>query len=227
TFVSISESGFAGTGDELRKHVAGSTEVFSLVLAGLKAFLEHNIRLNLVAERDRRMKKISLVVLTLLGVLSSAPVGAGQAPADHHAASTPGATSAQGCEKLASLALPHARVTTAQLVAPGAFKVPNAGRGGAVFAQLPAFCRVAATLPPSPDSLIEMEIWLPAENWNGKFLAVGNGGWAGTISYDAMAAGLRRGYAAASNDTGHSDNGASFAVNQDKLVDFAYRAMHE
>jgi uncharacterized protein YndB with AHSA1/START domain len=51
TFVSISESGFAGTGDELRKHVAGSTEGFSLVLAGLKAFLEHNIRLNLVADR--------------------------------------------------------------------------------------------------------------------------------------------------------------------------------
>ena len=32
-----------------------------------------------------------------------------------------------------------------------------------------------------------MELWLPADNWNGKFLAVGNGGWAGTISFDAMA----------------------------------------
>ena len=51
TFVSITESGFAGTGDEVRKHVASSTEGFSLVLAGLKAFLEHNIRLNLVADR--------------------------------------------------------------------------------------------------------------------------------------------------------------------------------
>jgi tannase/feruloyl esterase len=175
------------------------------------------------------MKKISLVVLTLLGVLSSAPVGAGQAPADHHAASTPGATSAQGCEKLASLALPHARVTTAQLVAAGALKAPEAGRGSAAFAQLPAFCRVAATLTPSADSQIQMEIWLPSENWNGKFLAVGNGGWAGTISRDAIAEGLRRGYAAASNDTGHSDaaGGAQFALNQDKLVDFAYRAMHE
>jgi uncharacterized protein YndB with AHSA1/START domain len=51
TFVSITESGFTGTGDELTKHVANSTEGFSLVLAGLKAFLEHNIRLNLVADR--------------------------------------------------------------------------------------------------------------------------------------------------------------------------------
>ena len=81
--------------------------------------------------------------------------------------------------------------------------------GAAAYAQLPAFCRVAATLTPAPDSDIEMEIWLPAENWNGKFLAVGNGGWAGTISLDAVATGLRRGYAAASNDTGHSDAGAA------------------
>src|SRR5262245_4563514 len=173
------------------------------------------------------MKKSSFVVLTLLGVLSSAPVGAGQAPADHHAASTPGATSAQGCEKLASLALPHAKVTSAQVVAAGGFTLPNAGRGNATFAQLPTFCRVAATLTPGADSQIQMEIWLPTENWNGKFLAVGNGGWAGTISFDAMAAGLRRGYAAASNDTGHSDAGAQFAISQDKLIDFAYRAMHE
>jgi feruloyl esterase len=109
----------------------------------------------------------------------------------------------------------------------GTFKAPGPPQRNAAFAQLPAFCRVAATLTPSPDSQIQMEIWLPAENWNGKFLAVGNGGWAGTISVDAIAAGLRRGYAAASNDTGHADEGARFALNHDKLVDFAYRAMHE
>jgi feruloyl esterase len=174
------------------------------------------------------MKKCSLVVVSaLIGVLTSAPARAGQTPADHHAASAPDSTGATGCEKLASLALPHAKVTSAQLVAAGAFTLPNAGRGNGAFAQLPAFCRVAATLTPAADSQIQMEVWLPAANWNGKFLAVGNGGWAGTISFDAMAAGLRRGYAAASNDTGHSDNGAQFALSQDKLVDFAYRAMHE
>jgi len=174
------------------------------------------------------MKRIFLVVLlTFLGVLASPPARAGQAPADHHAASTPASSSAQSCEKLASVALPHAKVTSAQAVAAGGFTLPNAGRGNAAFAQLPAFCRVAATLTPGADSQIQMEIWLPSENWNGKFLAVGNGGWAGTISFDAMAAGLRRGYAAASNDTGHSDAGAQFALSQDKLVDFAYRAMHE
>lgn len=51
TFVSITESGFTGNGDELLKQVTDSTQGFTLVLAGLKAFLEHNIRLNLVADR--------------------------------------------------------------------------------------------------------------------------------------------------------------------------------
>jgi uncharacterized protein YndB with AHSA1/START domain len=51
TFVTISESGFAGEGDALVKQVADSTEGFTLVLAGLKALLEHNVRLNLVADR--------------------------------------------------------------------------------------------------------------------------------------------------------------------------------
>ena len=51
TFVRISESGFAGTGDDVTKRVASSTEGFSLVLAGLKALLEHNVQLNLVPDR--------------------------------------------------------------------------------------------------------------------------------------------------------------------------------
>jgi len=51
TFVSITEAGFTGQGDELVKQVTDSTQGFSLVLAGLKALLEHNVRLNLVADR--------------------------------------------------------------------------------------------------------------------------------------------------------------------------------
>jgi uncharacterized protein YndB with AHSA1/START domain len=51
TFVSITEAGFTGDGDELVKQVTASTQGFTLVLAGLKALLEHNVRLNLVADR--------------------------------------------------------------------------------------------------------------------------------------------------------------------------------
>ncbi|MDX1561851.1 MAG: tannase/feruloyl esterase family alpha/beta hydrolase, partial [Gammaproteobacteria bacterium] len=66
------------------------------------------------------------------------------------------------------------------------------------------------------------------DDWNGKFLALGNGGWAGSISFAAMAGGLARGYAVASNDTGHKGGSAAFAVGHpEKVVDFAWRAMHE
>jgi uncharacterized protein YndB with AHSA1/START domain len=51
TFVGITEAGFTGDGDEIVKQVTDSTQGFSLVLAGLKALLEHNVRLNLVADR--------------------------------------------------------------------------------------------------------------------------------------------------------------------------------
>ena len=54
TFVSITEAGFTGDGDELVKQVTDSTQGFSLMLAGLKALLEHNVRLNLVADRYPR-----------------------------------------------------------------------------------------------------------------------------------------------------------------------------
>ena len=80
---------------------------------------------------------------------------------------------------------------------------------------------------PSGDSHIEAEVWLPAE-WNGKFQAVGNGGWAGSISYPAMARALQEGYATASTDTGHKGGNASFAIGHpEKLIDFGYRAVHE
>ncbi len=93
---------------------------------------------------------------------------------------------------------------------------------------LPARCRINATLKPSPDSEIEIEVWLPADNWNGKFEMVGNGGWAGVISYAAMATALQEGYATASTDTGHKGGNANFAIGHpEKVVDFAYRAVHE
>ena len=84
------------------------------------------------------------------------------------------------CDALKALSRPHLTITAVEFVAAGAVPPGRGGRGAA--APLPAHCRVAATLTPSSDSHIEMELWLPTENWNGKFLAVGNGGWAGNIS---------------------------------------------
>jgi feruloyl esterase len=130
------------------------------------------------------------------------------------------------CESLKSLSLPTVTITAAEFVPAGAPQSAP-GRGG-MAGSLPAHCRVAAMLKPSSDSNIEMELWMPAQDWNGKFLAVGNGGWAGSIQTAAIANGLRRGYATASNDTGHKGGSASFALGHpEKLIDFGYRAMHE
>jgi uncharacterized protein YndB with AHSA1/START domain len=51
TFVSIEHTGFSGDGDQIVKQAFDSTEGFALVLAGLKAFLEYGIVLNLVLDR--------------------------------------------------------------------------------------------------------------------------------------------------------------------------------
>ena len=135
---------------------------------------------------------------------------------------------AQSCEALASLRLPDATITLAQPVAAGAFTPPPGGRGGGgQFKELPAFCRVAATLTPSRESDIKIEVWLPASGWNGKFQATGNGGWNGNIDTNALATGLRRGYATASTDTGHQGGGGPWMQNREKLIDYGYRAVHE
>ena len=138
---------------------------------------------------------------------------------------------ATACEKLASLALPNAKIDSAQTVAAGAF-APPAGRGAAPavnpFAKLPAFCRVTATLTPNSDSDIKTEIWLPASGWNVKFHAVGNGGCAGTTPYPTLAGAVAAGYAGAGTDTGHVGNNAEFALGHpEKIIDIAYRSIHE
>jgi feruloyl esterase len=132
------------------------------------------------------------------------------------------------CEQLKSVALGHALVTAAQAIAAGPYQLPWAPPGTAP-PVLPAHCRVALTMTPTSDSDIRAEIWLPlAGKWNGKFLAVDNGGFAGTFNYYAMPEMLREGYATASTDTGHQGPGAMFALGHpEKVIDFAYRAVHE
>ncbi|WP_119082234.1 tannase/feruloyl esterase family alpha/beta hydrolase [Altererythrobacter sp. B11] len=140
------------------------------------------------------------------------------------------------CAAMAKLALPDGEVTSATLVPAGSFQPPQLpggpppGVAAASFQNLPEFCRIQATRRPSADSDIKVEVWLPATGWNGKFAAIGNGIWAGSISYFEMGRPLARGYAVAATDTGHTGNGmtADFAVGHpEKLKDFGYRAVHE
>src|SRR4029078_3376045 len=104
------------------------------------------------------------------------------------------------CEALKTLSLPNTTITAAAFIPAAAG--PGAGRAGrGSGAPLPAHCRVTAVLAPSSDSHIEMELRMPAEGWNGKFLALGNGGWAGNIVTGAVSAGPRRGYGGRSHRT--------------------------
>jgi feruloyl esterase len=143
---------------------------------------------------------------------------------------------AADCEALRNLQLAHVEITGAQSVAAGAFTPPaGAGGGGpgappAAYSHLPAFCRVAGTIRPTADSDIRFEVWLPASNWNGKFVGVGNGVWAGSITHASMIEPLSMGYATAATDDGHQGNplDASFAAGHpEKLIDFGHRAPHE
>lgn len=136
------------------------------------------------------------------------------------------------CASLESLELERATIARVEAVPAGPFSVPGFGAGDAPPVALPAHCRVEMVLTPTADSNINVELWLPTENWNGKFLAVGNGGWAGSIQgYGSMVDGLKRGYATAGTDTGHSGAdgpaGAFALGHPEKVVDFAYRALHD
>jgi feruloyl esterase len=130
---------------------------------------------------------------------------------------------AVSCARLASLSLPNTTITATEVLGAGSGRQ---GRGA--YEDLPSFCRVAATLAPSSDSDIKVEVWLPLTTWNGKLQGVGNGGWSGSINTGALVAAVRRGYAAASTDTGHQGGSGQFALGHpEKLIDFGYRAVHE
>ena len=136
------------------------------------------------------------------------------------------------CEDIQSLKRDATTITLAETVAAGAFVPPERSpwSTGQEYAQLPAFCRVAGSLHPTPDSQIGFELWMPVTGWNGKFLQAGNGGAAGSIVYPALVVPLSRGYAVVHTDTGHSGGGGDFSWavgHPEKVTDFAYRAVHE
>jgi len=117
---------------------------------------------------------------------------------------------AASCESLLRLSLPNTTITSAASV------------------DSPPSCRVSATLRPTSDSDIKIEVWMPTSGWNGDFQAVGNGGWSGSINSSAMAKAVAAGYATSSTDTGHAGSSASFAPGHpEKLIDYAYRSEHE
>ncbi len=149
------------------------------------------------------------------------------------------------CDAIRAMSNPQTIILSAEVVPAGVFTPPSppparagvappAAAGGAPVAPepIPQHCRVKMTLRPTPDSNIYSELWMPTEHWNGKLLVVGNGGFAGSIQgYGDMQVALRLGYATAATDTGHNasdgPNGMFALGHPEKIVDFAYRALHD
>ena len=146
-----------------------------------------------------------------IALACAAPFAAGQSYA----------ASQQHCEDLMRLGLPGITVRSAVTVAPGVFSPnPNIQR------TVSAFCRVTGVVKPE----LGFELWLPVQ-WNRKYMAVGNGGLAGSIVFNSMFDPLSRGYATSSTDTGHvgtnTNDGAWALGHMDRVINFGQRGVHE
>jgi feruloyl esterase len=151
---------------------------------------------------------LSATLLTLLVGIGATPAGAAT------------------CASLAGLALPDTTITAAAPVAAGTYTAPD----GEVFTNLPAFCRIAATLTPTSDSNINIEVWMPYSGWNGRYLGTGNGGIGGLIVYGFLARSLSLNYAVANTDMGTSPaatdplGGRVLTGHPEKQIDWATRS---
>ena len=178
------------------------------------------------------MRANRVLVAAVLNSALAAAAGAALALTADARAQSARSAAPLACAELKSLAVANTTLSIAEPVAAGAFRSPAPPAFGPPpsYARLPAFCRVAGSIKPTPESDIRFELWLPESGWNGKFMQTGNGGAAGAIVYDSLVDPLLRGYAVANTDTGHQGAGGDFAWAANapqKLIDYQYRAVHE
>jgi len=90
---------------------------------------------------------------------------------------------------------------------------------------LPPFSRVKLKTVCGSKSLIFTEMWLP-DDWNGIYIAYGNGGMAGSINSKNLAIQMQNGYVTAQTDMGTSEGELAGVDNPDMWKDFGWRATH-
>ena len=140
----------------------------------------------------------------------------------------PLATRAQGlvCQDLQVKQYEDVTITAVDAVAAGQLWAgePDAGPFRRRVSPQKAFCRVQGVI----ETEIGFELWLPQpRDWNGKFLAGGVGGDAGTFNYADLPRGIDRGYAAATTDTGHKASERTWMLGDPvRLQNFEHRAHH-
>ena len=129
------------------------------------------------------------------------------------------------CASLAGLRLPDTTITLAEAISAGPYTAPD----GSVFTNLPTFCRIAATLTPTSDSNINIEVWMPYAGWNRRFLGTGNSNLGGLINYFGLGF-LSSNYAVANTDIGTSPvatdplGGRVLTGHPEKQIDYATRS---
>lgn len=165
------------------------------------------------------------LALTVAVTLHFTPAPAAVLQARGPGDGTPAGTT---CESLVGLSLLDGTVTTATTITAPYQTTASSGTALITVSAPFPFCRITATLTPSSDSSIGMELWMPAApNWNGKFLGVGNGALTGAIWHTSMVRPLQQGYAVANSDLGHTTTTANWALGHpEKVIDYAYRGDH-
>ncbi|WP_162806500.1 tannase/feruloyl esterase family alpha/beta hydrolase [Sphingosinicella terrae] len=162
--------------------------------------------------------KLTKLIVRLVGLWLTAVPAAQASAAD------------RDCAAMAGLEIENVRIIAAESIPGGTrwdfppspfnvFMGPNANTEA-------AFCRVAGVI----EREIGFEVWLPPE-WNHRMLGVGNAGLSGGINYPALAAGISRGFATASTDTGHVTPDNFFddswvEGHPDRVENFGHRAHH-
>ncbi|ETS78552.1 hypothetical protein PFICI_10614 [Pestalotiopsis fici W106-1] len=120
-------------------------------------------------------------------------------------------------------------VQRAELVADnGTFKVTGDTPYPTSPTGLRALCAIQVNVTSEANTHYSFGLFLPVD-WNGRFLSVGNGGYAGGINWIDMGAGVGYGFAVMSTDTGHSGSYSDTAWaygNPESITDWGWRAMH-
>lgn len=144
-----------------------------------------------------------------------------------------GARAQQPCDSLKSLKITDVTISQTEAYGPQhvlVLHIPKSPFAEARDLRISTpICRVIAYAAPTPDSHIEIELWMPeASHWNNRLEGVGNGGFIGAVDYDEMYAGLQGRYSVAATDTGHKGVDEKWALGHpEKLIDWSYRAVHE
>jgi feruloyl esterase len=140
----------------------------------------------------------------------------------------------QACSAISEVSLQQTRIPRAEAIqVSGAHTVAGTENGLGLTAPVEvhrSFCRVVGVVDPA----INFEVWMPLENWNGRFRGVGLGAFYGKLPYAVMAEALDDGYAVGGTDTGHRSEAfdgtwamRNGELDQGVVEDWAHRGIHE